>query len=114
MSENLEMLKVAHKALDDKFAEDIVILDIREVSTMADYFIIASGKNPNQLKAMADEIEEKLHKQGLKVSCVEGYNSANWILIDFSDVMVHLFTKDDREFYRLERVWGDAKIVELE
>ena len=111
--ENLEMLKIAYKALDDKFAEDIVILDIREVSTMADYFIIASGRNPNQLKAMADEVDEKLHKHGLKQNCIEGYHLANWILIDFSDVMIHLFAKEDREFYRLERVWGDAKIVEL-
>ena len=108
------MLKVAYQALDDKFAEDIVILDIREISTMADYFIIATGNNPNQLKAMADEVEEKLHKHGLKLNCVEGYASASWVLIDFSDVMIHLFAKDDREFYRLEKVWGDAKIIDIQ
>jgi len=114
LTENLEMLKVAYQALDDKFAEDIVILDIREISTMADYFIIATGNNPNQLKAMADEVEEKLHKHGLKLNCVEGYASASWVLIDFSDVMIHLFAKDDREFYRLEKVWGDAKIIDIQ
>ena len=96
-----EAARIAKDALDDKKAEDIKVLDIKNISNIADCFVIASGSNPNQLRAMASNVEEKLFK--------EGYNGAEWILLDFGELLVHLFNREQREFYNLERVWGDAK-----
>lgn len=108
-------LKVAYKALDDKMGIDIVALDISEISVIADYFIIASASNSSQLKAMADEVEEKLYKEaGFRLNHAEGFQTKSWILLDFGDIVVHLFNKEDREFYNIERIWGDAKFVELD
>lgn len=106
------MLKIAYKALDDKFANDIVVLDVKELSTMTDYFIIADGNNQSQVQAMAEEVQEKLNTEcSIKALTVEGYSEASWILVHFGDVIVHLFNKENREFYRLEKVWGDARIL---
>ena len=101
------------KALEDKKAEDIKTLDISNVSIMADYFIIASGTNRNQLQALADNVTEKLHKVGCDVKQIEGYDTANWILMDYGDVIVHIFDKENRLFYDLERIWSDGKEVVL-
>lgn len=106
-----EMAKLAYEALADKKAEDIKIIDIHEVSVLADYFIIASGTNRNQVQAMADNVEETLHKAGCPVRQTEGYNSANWILMDFGDLIVHMFDSENRLFYDLERIWRDGKII---
>lgn len=103
--------KTAYKALDDKMGLDINVLDIREISVIADYFVIASGNNPSQLKAMADEVEEQLYKAGFKLNHSEGFQTKSWILLDFGDIVVHLFNKEDREFYNIERIWGDAKFI---
>lgn len=108
----LEAAKVAYLALDDKLGVDIKVLDITKVSTVADYFIIATGNNPSQLRAMADEVEEQLYKAGLKLNHSEGMQSKSWILLDFGDIVVHLFGKEERSFYNIERVWGDAKEVD--
>ncbi len=108
---DMKILKTAHTALDEKFGEDIIILDIANISALADYFIIASGGNPNQIKAMADEVSEKLHKEGLILKHSEGYQSANWILLDFGDIIIHIFDRDNRAFYNIERIWGDAPVV---
>ena len=99
-----EAVKVAYKALEDKFAIDIKVLDIKKISSVADYFIIASASNPNQLRAMTDEVDEQLYKVGFRLN-------HSWILLDFGNIVVHLFNKEDRDFYNLERLWGDAKIV---
>ena len=107
------MIKNAVDALEDKKGDDIKIIDISEVSPIADYFVLASGSNRNQVQAMADSVEEKMHKDGFHLKQVEGYDSANWILMDFTDVVVHIFDRESREFYDLERIWKDGKIVNL-
>ena len=111
--ELLEIVKKAVSALEDKKAEDITVIDISEVSTIADYFIIANGSNANQLAAMRDAVDEAFYKAGIHAKQVEGNNNSTWILIDYNDVIVHLFDKEDRLFYDLERIWKDGKIIEL-
>ena len=113
MDQSLNMVKIAYDALDDKLAEDIKIIDIRSISVLADYFIIADGSNRNQVQAMADSAEEALGRAGYDAKQIEGYQSANWILMDYKDIIVHVFSKEDRAFYDLERIWRDGKIVEL-
>ena len=95
-------------------AEDITVIDISGVSSIADYFIIANGSNSNQLAAMQDAVDETFYKAGLQARQVEGNQNSTWILIDYNDVIVHLFDKEDRLFYDLERIWKDGKIVEIE
>ncbi|NDO46533.1 ribosome silencing factor [Clostridium sp. ASF356] len=91
--------------------EDIKVLDLKGISNIADYFVIASGNNVNHLRAMADEVEQKLFKVGVKLHHSEGYSVATWILLDFGNILVHLFNKEQREFYSLDHLWGDAKNV---
>lgn len=112
MEKSREMLKLALHALEDKKGEDIRVIDIREVSVLADYFIIASGSNTHQVQAMTDNVEEELGKAGYPCRQVEGYQSANWILMDYSDIIVHAFCKEDRLFYDLERIWRDGKVID--
>lgn len=112
MNISKEMTKLALNALEDKKAEDIRIIDISEVSVLADYFIIATGSNPSQLQAMADNVDETLGKAGHPVKQIEGYNTANWILMDFGDIIVHVFDKENRLLYNLERIWRDGKTIE--
>ena len=107
-----ELAKVAVAGLADKKADDIRIIDISEVSVMADYFIIASGTNRNQVQAMADNVEEKLHDEGIRPRQIEGYQTANWILMDFNDIIVHIFNEEDRLFYNLEKIWLDGKLID--
>ena len=96
------------KALDDKFALDITILGIGQISTMADYFVIATAANTPQMSALTETAEEVLTKCGFHLSHIEGMSSAKWVLLDFGSIIVHLFDKESREFYNLERVWRDA------
>ncbi len=107
-----EMAKIAVNALEEKKAKDLKLLDISEVSVLADYFIIASGSNRNQVQAMADEVEEKLGKAGFTPKQVEGYQTANWILMDYQDIIIHIFDEENRLFYDLERIWRDGSLVE--
>lgn len=102
MNESKKMALLAVEALEDKKAEDITIIDISEVSVLADYFIIADGSNRNQVQAMADSAEEALGRAGYDAKQIEGYQSANWILMDYKDIIVHVFSKEDRAFYDLE------------
>lgn len=111
MEHSKEMVKLAVQALQDKKGEDVKIIDIREVSVLADYFIIASGSNGNQVQAMADNVEEMLGKVGYVSAQIEGYDSANWILMDYKDIIVHVFCREDRLFYDLERIWRDGKTI---
>ncbi len=104
-----EMVKLAYEALSDKKGSDIKIIDIRDVTVIADYFIIADGSNPNQVQAMADNVQEVLGKAGCECRQIEGYQNANWILLDYRDVIVHIFCREDRLFYDLERIWRDGK-----
>ncbi|MCQ2510140.1 MAG: ribosome silencing factor [Lachnospiraceae bacterium] len=112
MTESKNMTKIVIEALEDKKAMNIRVLDISEISPLADYFIIASGTNRNQVQALSDNVEESLGKAGYKSGRVEGYNSANWILLDFKDVVVHIFDEENRGFYNLERIWTDGKAVD--
>ena len=111
--EAFEMAKIAKVALEDKKGEDIKILDLNGLSNIADYFIIGSGNNPNQIRAMADSVDEMLHKAGYKLLHAEGYSSGIWILLDYGSLLVHVFDKEQRSFYSLERIWGDADDVKL-
>ena len=104
-----EMVKLAYEALSDKKGSDIKIIDIRDVTVIADYFIIADGSNPNQVQAMADNVQEVLGKAGCECRQIEGCQNANWILLDYRDVIVHIFCREDRLFYDLERIWRDGK-----
>ena len=109
-----EMAKLAYHGLEEKKAEDIRGINIEKVSVLADYFLIASGTNKNQVQAMADSVDEMLHKAGYPVKQVEGYQSANWILMDYGDIIVHIFDRENRLFYDLERIWRDGEAITLE
>ena len=108
-----EMAKLAIQALEDKKAEDIKVIDISDISTIADYFIIASGKNRSQIQAMCDNVDETLGRAGAAMKQKEGYNNANWILMDYGDIIVHIFDTENRLFYDLERIWRDGKEMDL-
>lgn len=107
----LEMVKIARKALEDKKGQNIKIIDISRVSVLADYFIIADGSNPNQVQAMVDNVEEAMGQAGYRCRQIEGYGTANWILMDYGDIIVHAFNREDRLFYDLERIWRDGKFL---
>lgn len=109
-----EMVKTIIESLKDKKGEDIRVIDISNVSVIADYFVIASGSNPNQVQALVDNVEEQLHKAGAEEPKVEGYRSASWILLDYNEVIVHVFSKEDRMFYDLERIWRDGVTVDAD
>lgn len=113
MNKGLEMAKLACKALDDKKGKDIKVIDIHGVSTIADYFIIASASNSNQVQAMVDNTEEELGRAGFEAKQVEGNKNSSWILMDYGDVIVHVFDEENRLFYDLERIWRDGKILDM-
>ncbi|MCR5743644.1 MAG: ribosome silencing factor [Lachnospiraceae bacterium] len=109
-----EMIKLIYKAIDDKKGKDIRIIDIAEVSSIADYFVIASGDNTRQVQAIVDNITEVLGRAGYNYKSMEGYESATWILLDYYDVIIHVFNNEDRRFYDLERIWRDGKTKTIE
>lgn len=113
-AQSLYMTKLALHAMEEKKAEDIKIIDIHEVSTIADYFLIASGNNRSHIQTICDEVEETLGRAGYPKKQSEGYDTANWILMDYGDIIVHIFDKQNRLFYDLERIWRDGKEVSLE
>jgi len=96
-------------AIEDKKGERIIKYDISKISIIADYMVIASGNNKNQVQAIADNVLEKIHSLGIIQKSIEGYDSANWILIDIGDVIIHIFDKENREFFNLERLYKDAE-----
>lgn len=108
-----DLLQVVYKALDDKKAEDIVVLNMKNISLLADYFIICHGNSERQIQAIAREVIDKVEENGFDVKRVEGFDAARWVLIDLNDVVVHIFNKEDRQFYNLERLWGDAPQIEV-
>ena len=109
-----DMAALAIEALEDKKAEDIRVIDISQVSVIADYFIIANGTNKSQIQTLSDSVEEKLGKAGYFMKQKEGFRNANWVLLDFGDIIVHIFDKENRLFYDLERIWRDGKVVDTE
>lgn len=108
-----EIAKNAFLFLDEKKAIDIKIIDISNVTVIADYFIICGGSNSRQVQAIAENAEEKLGKLGVTPRSTEGYQNANWILLDYQDVIIHVFNQEQRLFYDLERIWVDGKMVEI-
>ncbi len=107
MTDN-EILKIAVRAIDSKRGENIKIIKIDELTVIANYFIIANGSSTTQVKALADEVEFKLSQAGLEPKRTEGYQGANWIVLDYIDVVIHIFHKETRDFYDLERLWQDG------
>ena len=114
MNQSKEMAKIAYNALSDKKGEDIKIIDITGISVLADYFIIANGNSDSQVNALVDNVEEELHKAGYPLRQREGQASGNWVLLDFGDIIVHVFDKENRLFYDLERIWKDGKDVTID
>lgn len=110
---NETLLQVAYKAIDDKRGEDIVVLNMQGISLLADYFIIAEGSSERQVQAMARELKEKAEEAGFDVRKMEGFDTGRWILVDMGDVVAHVFHKDERGYYNLERLWGDAPQLDV-
>ena len=108
-----EIVKIAYKAADDKKGEKITVIDISNLSPIADFFMIANGDNIRQVQAIADNVTEELNKAGLKDIRTEGFRGGSWILMDCGGVIIHIFNKEDRAFYDLERMWSDGKFVEI-
>lgn len=113
MNRELEMAKLACRALDEKKGKDIKVIDIHEVSVIADYFVIASASNQNQVQAMVDNVEEMLTKAGYEPKQIEGTRNSSWILMDYGDLIIHVFDEENRLFYDLERIWRDGKVLEM-
>ena len=109
-----QLARIAIAALEEKKATDIRVIDISGVSVLADYFIIANGSSRPQIQALSDEVSEKMEKAGAELKQTEGYENANWILMDFGDVIVHIFNPENRLLYDLERIWRDGKDVNPE
>ncbi len=114
MDNSKKMVKLAYHALEEKKGEDITVIEIKDISIIADYFIIANGSNSSQVDALVDSVKETLGKEGFEPKRIEGVRSASWILMDYGDVIVHVFSKEDRLFYNLERIWRDGKTVTRE
>lgn len=105
----IDALKIAINAADDKKAYDLVTLDISEIASFANYFLFCTGDSSRQIQAIADEVEQQLKDFGIRPSHVEGYKNAEWILMDYIDLVIHIFSKSARAYYDLERLWRDGK-----
>lgn len=109
-----DALKLAIRSAADKKALDIVGLDLRDIASFTEHFVIATGTNQRQVQAIADEISERLKKElGLRAVRIEGYNTGEWVLLDYGDFVFHIFNETSREFYDLERLWRDARKIEI-
>lgn len=111
-NEGERMARLACQALEAKKAIDVKVIDIRQVSVMADYFIISTAGNPSQAQAMIDQLEETLEKAGFPLKHTEGVRNSGWVLMDFGDVIVHIFDEENRLFYDLERIWRDGVLTD--
>jgi ribosome-associated protein len=111
--ESLKMMQTAVKALDSKKGIDIKVLDIKHISTLADYLVICNGTSTSQIKALADECEYQLEQQGFTVDHREGINNGGWVLLDYIDIIVHVYNNESRKFYDLERFWKDGHEVDI-
>lgn len=110
----LEMAKKIAKILDTKKAEELQVIGIGDITVLADYFVICTANSTTQVKALADEVEFQMTALGLEPHHTEGYRSSQWVLLDYSSVVVHIFVREAREFYKLERLWADGEKVDLQ
>lgn len=108
-----EKIEIIVKALDLKRGEDIQVLGIKDLTIIADYFVIANGNSTTQTKALADEVEFQLKEKGIMPDRTEGYQGANWVVLDYGDIIVHVFYKETRSYYNLERLWSDAEQIDI-
>ncbi|MDR0821155.1 MAG: ribosome silencing factor [Oscillospiraceae bacterium] len=111
---DIDIVKTAFAALDSKKAKDIKILRVKEVTSIANYFVLAAGTSSTQVKALADEVELKLEEQSEKPQRTEGYSGANWIVLDYADVIIHIFHEETRTFYELEKLWKDGQEIAID
>lgn len=111
--EQKQMLEIIIKALDSKRAENIRLIGIKDLTIIADYFVIANGTSNTQTKALADEVEFQLKQKGIEPERTEGYQGANWIILDYGSIMVHVFYKETRDHYNLERLWQDGEQIDI-
>ena len=109
-----ELALIISKAADEKKAEDILVMDMQDVTVITDYFVICTGRSGIQVQAITDNIEEKMEEAGIRVNHREGYREAKWVLLDYGSVIVHVFQDEDRAFYDLERLWADAPSFTLD
>lgn len=109
-----DMLKTIIKAMDSKLAEEIKLIGIKDLTIVADYFVIANGSSTTQTRAIADEVEFKLKQQGIEPIRTEGYADSTWIVLDYGDIVVHVFYKETRDYYKLERLWADGEQCDIE
>ncbi len=112
LQESLEIAVAAAQALDEGKAEDIIILDLSSLSSFADFFVIATGTSIVHIRSLADRVEEKLRRQRIRMAHLEGQDSTSWFLLDYLVVLVHIFSPESRDYYGLERLWGDASVVD--
>ncbi|MDO5560091.1 MAG: ribosome silencing factor [Oscillospiraceae bacterium] len=113
MEINNKLINVV-KALESKKAENIEVLGIKDLTVLTDYFVIANGTSTTHTRTLADEVEYQLSQAGIEPTRKEGYSGSNWIILDYSDIVVHVFYKETREFYQLERLWADGEHVDVE
>ena len=113
MDQALDMAKIAYEALDEKKGEAIKVIDISQISVVADYFVITNGTSDSQVKALVENVQEKLARAGYHPKQTEGNRSGTWVLLDYGDIIVHVFDKENRAFYNLERIWSDGTEVEM-
>ncbi|SDZ24454.1 ribosome silencing factor [Thermoactinomyces sp. DSM 45892] len=109
----LHLAQLAATVAEDKKAHSVTILDIRGLSVFADYFVVCHGNSQTQVQAIVTGIKEKMNEEGIPIRGVEGFQDARWVLVDLGDVVVHVFHRDERDFYDLERLWGDAPKIDL-
>ncbi len=111
--DSLEKVRIIASTVRDKKAKDVTILELKEISIITDYFVVCSGESTTQVRAIVDHIEERLRSQGFRPGGVEGYRNSQWILMDFGDVIVHVFEDETRKFYAIEKLWLDAPRIEI-
>ncbi len=113
MANSIDMIKTAYSALEDKKAFDIKAIDISKISTLCDYIIIADGTNKKQVQALCDNVQDCMRDAGYENKSIEGYSDGGWILLDYYDIIVHIFSGETRRFYNIEKIWSDGDMVDV-
>ncbi len=112
MTQN-EVLKKIIRTLDSKKAEDVTAIKITNLTILADYFVIANGTSTTHARTLAEEVEYQLSQEGIEPNRTEGYNGSNWVILDYGDIVVHVFYKETRDYYQLERLWSDGEMIDI-